>query len=71
MTERILRPREVEELLGVSESTLYRYSRNGNFPAPIKLSPRRRGWPKSVVEEWLREKDAGVSQTVEDEAVAV
>jgi prophage regulatory protein len=54
----ICSPREVRMALGVSESTLYRLRREGEFPAPIRLSRRRIGWRKEVVEAWLAARDS-------------
>ena len=41
--------------LGVemSRPTLLREIKAGRFPAPIKLSPRRRAWVRLEVEDWF------------------
>lgn len=59
MTERILRRPEVQQLVGLSRSTLYDRIADGEFPRPIKLGgPGRRavGWPESVVQGWIADK---------------
>lgn len=53
----ICSPREVRLALGVSESTLYRLRRDGEFPAPIRLSRTRIGWRREVVEAWLASRE--------------
>jgi prophage regulatory protein len=50
---RILNSRQVTELLGVNVVTLWRMCRDGRFPAPIKLSIRKNGWPSAEVYTWI------------------
>ena len=38
---------EVLETLGVSNSTLWRMIQAGEFPPPVEISARRKGWPSS------------------------
>tara|TARA_B100000749_G_scaffold273311_1_gene256126 strand:+ start:1357 stop:1596 length:240 start_codon:yes stop_codon:yes gene_type:complete len=64
MNERILRRGEVEKMLGISRSYLYRLVAAGDFPRPIKLGgpySRSVGWPESLVTGWIadRMQDAG------------
>jgi len=40
-------------MLGLNAVTLWRMCREGRFPAPIKLTERRNGWPANQIEEWL------------------
>jgi len=46
----ILNKREVAALRGVSVSTIDRMRREGRFPEPERLSPRRVGWKLSAVQ---------------------
>ena len=41
-------------LTGLSETTLWRLEKAGDFPAKIRLSVRRVGWLRGEVEAWLR-----------------
>jgi predicted DNA-binding transcriptional regulator AlpA len=41
---KILRPKEVAQMLGVSIVTLNRYALRPDFPRKIKLSPRHTGY---------------------------
>lgn len=50
---RILRQRQVLQLLGISASTLWDWVRRGRFPAPIALGPNTRAWLQSEIDEHL------------------
>ena len=52
-TDRLLRRAEVEDRTGLSTSTIYRMMREGNFPVPLKISPKAVRWPASEIEAWL------------------
>ena len=49
--------KEVSELLGISVSTINRLNKNGNFPKKIKLSPGRKVFLRSEIDEWIKGKD--------------
>jgi len=51
--ERHLRRRAVEEITGLSRSTIYALIAEGKFPRPVKLSVRAVAWPESAVAAWL------------------
>ena len=50
----VLRRQDLAIALQVSVGTIDNMRRDGRLPEPIELSPRCIGWPKSVIEEWLR-----------------
>lgn len=50
---KILRIKSVIDMTGIPRSSLYRFIKNGHFPAPVKLGPRAAGWPESDVLAWL------------------
>ena len=50
---KLLRTKDVMDALGVSESTLYRLTRCGTLPAPIKLGPQCNRWRQSDIEAAL------------------
>lgn len=52
-TDRILRAREVQELTGLSRTTIWRMERKGEFPARVPLSAGSVGWRLSEVEGWM------------------
>jgi len=47
--DKLLRLPQVAEMLGVSKSTVWLYSRNGTLPKPTKLSPRVTVWKESDI----------------------
>ena len=47
---------ELQEIIPVSRSTLWRWVRNGRFPAPISLGPNTRAWREEDIRTWLDEK---------------
>ena len=49
----ILRRKQVEEIVGLSRTTIYNLIAHQSFPAPFPLGPRAVGWRKSDIEEWL------------------
>ena len=49
--------KEVSELLGISVSTINRLNKNGDFPKKIKLSPGRKVFLRSEIDEWIKGKD--------------
>ena len=53
ITDRLLRRAEVEARTGLSTTTIYRMMREGNFPVPLKISPKAVRWPASEIEAWL------------------
>ena len=42
MHDRLLRRRQVEEITGMSRSSIYRLMQDGQFPRPVKVGNRRR-----------------------------
>jgi len=44
-------------LLGVSRPTLWEWRRNGRFPEPLKLGPRRIAWLESDVKRYIEDRD--------------
>ncbi|SFO27109.1 transcriptional regulator, AlpA family [Roseovarius lutimaris] len=53
MSDRILRRKDVEQLTGLSRSTIYRHVNAGTFPAPVKLTERLIGWRASAISGWM------------------
>jgi len=55
---RILTVVQILALLTVrNRSTLWRWCREGKFPAPVQLAPGRKGWRLADVREWLRDRE--------------
>jgi len=45
---------EVEQVSGLSRSSIYRLEASGEFPRRVKLGPRAVGWPREAVLNWCR-----------------
>jgi len=50
---RIVRAAELANLLGISQTSLWRWRKSGDFPQPIALGARMVGWKIIDVEAWL------------------
>ncbi len=53
MTDKLLRRRLVEEITGLSRSSIYRLMRNGKFPVPVRVGPSAVRWKSSDIKIWL------------------
>lgn len=56
--DRILRKPETTFRTGLSDVTLWRLEKTGNFPRRIRLGGNSVGWFESEVNEWLEQKKA-------------
>jgi prophage regulatory protein len=57
-TDRLLRIKDLENKLGVKKSTIYKMIQTGEFPKPVKISERARGWRESQAEAWIASRRA-------------
>lgn len=55
---RILRRPVVQEVTGLSRSTMYDLMGKGQFPRPVKLTGKAVGWPESAILAWLNSRSA-------------
>ena len=53
MRDRLLRRRDVEDITGLSRSSIYRLMRKGEFPLPVKVGPSAVRWKESDITVWL------------------
>ena len=53
MHDRLLRRRQVEEITGLSRSSIYRLMQDGEFPRPVKVGPAAVRWRTSDITVWL------------------
>ena len=56
MQDRFLRRPEVENLTGLSRSTIYSMISNGEFPKPVRIGRRAVAWRESVIQSWIAER---------------
>jgi prophage regulatory protein len=54
--DRLVRMKELKQLIGLSNASIYRHIKNGTFPKQIHLSERCVAWRLSSVEKWIKEK---------------
>ena len=55
--ERVIRRKELLELIGVSSATQWRMEKAGLFPARRRLGKASVGWLLSEVEEWQKSRE--------------
>lgn len=56
MHDKFLRRPEVENLTGLSRSTIYSMISNGEFPKPVRIGRRAVAWRESVIQSWIAER---------------
>jgi predicted DNA-binding transcriptional regulator AlpA len=62
----VLRKRDVSKLLGVSETSLWRWQRDPSlqFPKPIQLGVSRVGWLEADIYSWLEARRSATKEGV-------
>jgi predicted DNA-binding transcriptional regulator AlpA len=55
----VLTKRQAAQLIGVSEHHIMRLAKQGRFPQPIVLTPRRIGFSEHEVRTWLENRTRG------------
>jgi prophage regulatory protein len=53
-TKQFLRRKEVIRVTGVPASTLYELIGRGDFPRPVRLTPRLVGWDAEEILHWQK-----------------
>ena len=53
MNDRLLKRRQVEEITGLSRSSIYRLMTDDEFPRPVKVGPAAVRWRVSELTSWL------------------
>lgn len=56
-TTRIIRPKELAEMLGVTTVTLWKMRQQSRIPQPISFGPKFIGWRESTIEQWLSDQE--------------
>lgn len=49
----VINRREVANLTGLGDTTIWRKERSGDFPPRFQISPRRVGWHRAEVLAWV------------------
>jgi len=55
-TDRFLRLKEVETIIGLKRSWIYDAMDRGDFPRQVKIGRRAVGWRQTDVDAWLHER---------------
>ena len=50
---KLLPPKEVVEITGLSRATIGRLTDEGRFPSPVRLTPRRLAYNSVEVHDWV------------------
>ncbi|MEV9633324.1 AlpA family phage regulatory protein [Burkholderia pseudomallei] len=58
MALKLLRLIGVLDTVGVKKTTLYRWIREGTFPAPVRLGTRSVGWHAADVQPWIESRQS-------------
>lgn len=53
-TDKIIRSKDVQELTGLSRTTIWRLEREGKFPARVPLTASNVGWRLTDLQEWIK-----------------
>ena len=54
---KIHREKSLVRLLGISRTTIWRMVKRGDFPKPISLGLRAKGWRWEDIEDWVRSRE--------------
>ena len=60
VSERFVHNPEVQQITGLSSTTLWRLERAGKFPKKIAISPGRKAWLESTINTWIAERAANL-----------
>ncbi len=61
---KIIGKKKVREATGLSDVTVWRLERKGDFPKRIALAPNRTGWYMDEVEEWQESRPRGIEARI-------
>lgn len=55
---KLLRRKTVEQLTGLSRSSIYRLMQLHQFPPPVKISAKAVAWPEPLIYNWIASRQA-------------
>jgi prophage regulatory protein len=58
LPEELILNAERRRLVPVSDVTIWRMERRGEFPRRIRVSPGRVAWRRSEIEQWLEQRSS-------------
>ena len=60
VSPRLLRPRDVARMVGLSRVSLWRLEQEGKFPPRRRLSTNRVAWLTEEIENWIRTRECSL-----------
>ena len=67
MQDILMRRREVEKVLGISRSSIYRLMQEGRFPRPVRIGPAAVRWRASDITAWVESRPVATGEFVSPE----
>jgi len=64
----LLTRKQITAITGLAQSSIYWSVQNSEFPPPLQLGPRRRGWLKSEVEAWIASRKRAINPHMQTKA---
>lgn len=55
---RLLRMKQLQEIVPMHRVTIWRMTQDGRFPAPVRISARSVAWKSDEIEAWLNSRPA-------------
>jgi prophage regulatory protein len=55
---RMLRRREVEQMIGLKRTAIYEMMTQGTFPRPVRIGARAIAWKLADIEAWIASREA-------------
>ncbi len=59
---RLIRRAEMLKIIGMKHSMVYKWIKDGTFPAPIQLGERAVAWNSHEIDQWVRNKINGAGK---------
>lgn len=63
---RLLRRKEVEQMVSLSRASIYRLGDLGVFPRPVRVGPRAVRWRSEDIERWILERPLTTHEVRDD-----
>lgn len=51
--DKLIRPKKLQSILGISEATLYRRMKAPDFPSKVRISKQAIGFYESEIQDWI------------------
>lgn len=64
VADRVALKPEVLNITGLSEATVHRMEKAGQFPQRVKISAKRVGWRLSEIQEWVKSRQSEAPQVM-------